>query len=172
MALVSAIYIITALYPLGLGSKMALVGPDFLRWHIADIGFPVMVGLVFLRSRGYNPNVTWRTIQQRIGFGLVLSYGYEIAAGRMVASLEGEKEIPYIGGFDWVDIVAYTIGAVLAIGLCQPLYKAELELAARKDEAVRAEKARIRELRSERKKATITAGARSKHGRKRSRKRQ
>ena len=168
MALLSAIYIITALYPLGLGSKMALVGPDFLRWHIADIGFPVMVGLVFLRSRGYNPNVTWRTIQQRIGFGLLISYTYEIAVGRIIASLEGD--VPHIGGFDWLDMAAYTIGAGLAIALCQPLYTTELKLASARAEATRAEDARNRELRNEQKKAAARTQT-SKHGRKRSRKR-
>lgn len=123
--------VIASLYPIGLGFKFLMVGPDFLRFHLTDIGFPVSVGLLLfvkyswgLRKSPYYQSldvVTEQRLLQRIRrnfmvLGLLLSYGYETAIG-IFYQLHPDKTPILIGNFDWDDMLMYSLGGLAGFSL-------------------------------------------------------
>jgi hypothetical protein len=119
--------VLLSLYPMGVGFKAAVIGPEFLRFHLSDIGFSVFVGFVLyshFRS-GFeknNPNFgrdgladTAQALRHRkvtLVIGLIVSYVYESLTG-LLYSLRPDMEVKLVGKFDWWDIVDYTLGAAL-----------------------------------------------------------
>lgn len=120
-ALKAALACVAALYPLGLGAKVAGFGSEFLRWHVADIGFPVIIGYgVLLHLATNRHGYTWRIAQKLMVVALMMCYAYEVAAGQLVTRFAQHNQL--IGSFDWVDIAAYTIGALAAIACMERLH--------------------------------------------------
>ncbi len=123
--------VLLALYPMGVGFKASVTGPEFLRWHLSDIGFPVFVGFVLYQHfrSGFeknNPDLgkdvladTAQALRHRkalLVIGLLISYAYETFTG-MLYRLRPDMKAELVGKFDWWDIVNYTLGAALCYGL-------------------------------------------------------
>jgi hypothetical protein len=123
--------VLLALYPMGVGFKASVTGPEFLRWHLSDIGFPVFVGFVLYQHfrSGFekdNPDIgkdmladTAQRLRHRkalLVIGLVVSYTYETFTG-MLYRLKPNMKAELVGKFDWWDIVNYTFGAALCYSL-------------------------------------------------------
>lgn len=116
------------LYLIGMGAKLTLIGPDFVRFYVGDIGFPVMTGYVL--GHLASSWTVWRHIHDEhaandarfkrqmvtLGIALVLSYGYELLVGWAYTSISG-TETALVGSFDPIDMLMYTIGAGAA-ALC------------------------------------------------------
>lgn len=119
--------VLLTLYPIGVGFKATLIGPEFLRFHLSDIGFPVFVGFMLYHHfrSGFEKNnpdlgkdqladmaqeLRQRKMASIIGLGV--SYAYECFAG-LLYRLRPDMEVQLVGDFDWWDIVNYTLGAVL-----------------------------------------------------------
>jgi hypothetical protein len=122
---------IASLYPIGLGFKFLMVGPEFFRFHLTDIGFPVSVGLLLFTKYSWslakNPYyqsldlVDEQRLLQRVRrnfmvLGLLLSYGYETAIG-LFYQTHPDKTPMLIGNFDWGDMLMYTLGALAGFSL-------------------------------------------------------
>lgn len=137
-----------ALYPMGVGFKSAAIGPEFLRFHLSDIGFPVFVGYTMyhhfrLGFEKNNPQLghdaladmaqKLRHRKVALAVGLIVSYGYEVFTG-FLYGLRPDMEPWLVGDFDWWDIVNYTLGAALCYLLlrfwAQKLAAAQVEQAA------------------------------------------
>lgn len=131
----AAVYLVILLYPIGVACKGIEWGPQFMRYHLADVGFPVMIGwawTTFKRSRwswpvGRNENETryvqsinWIiAMRMYCSFALVLSYGYELLEGVLHAYVAPQfirthTHYP-LGGFDWADMACYTLGTIAAL---------------------------------------------------------
>ena len=120
-----------SLYPVGVGCKFAILGPEFMRFHLSDIGFPLMLGysLFLHRKRGvtkvvgskkfYSLGETLVVLRHRknsLLIALGLSYAYETIVGLMYWSRK-DLSVQLIGTFDPLDMVMYTVGAMLGLGL-------------------------------------------------------
>ncbi len=129
----SLLLVLMALYPIGVGFKSAVIGPEFVRFHLSDIGFPVFIGYTLYHHfrSGFtknNPDIgkdaladTAQALRHRKGtlaVALVLSYLYEVSTGWLY-SLRPDLEPWLVGTFDWWDIVNYTLGATLAYTVMQ-----------------------------------------------------
>ncbi|HET9412375.1 MAG TPA: hypothetical protein VFO38_06090 [Candidatus Saccharimonadales bacterium] len=152
-------WVTISLYGLGTGLKFAQVGPEWVRWHMGDIGFPLFAAVIF--SRGVAARFSWdrsmpkleraeRAVQYggvwRRGalIGFVVSVGYEVLAGAIIFKLKQEnpdsKEELGVGGFDWWDIAHYGLGALIGWTLWNMwLNRAKLWLRAEQEGAVAAE---------------------------------
>ncbi|HKX24594.1 MAG TPA: hypothetical protein VJM46_05115 [Candidatus Saccharimonadales bacterium] len=124
-------WVLLALYPMGVGFKSAVIGPEFLRFHLSDIGFPVFVGFTLYHHfrSGFEKNNdrlgkdlladTAQALRHRrvtLVIGLLLSYGYEVFTG-LLYSPRPDLEPWLVGAFDWWDIANYTLGAALCYTL-------------------------------------------------------
>lgn len=118
-----------SLCAIGGGLKFLELGPEWVRFHISDLGFPFAVAyLVCARREGS----FWVDAKSRVDsakatlevgrwwrLGMVLALGlsitYEIVSGLVVAELRsrGIGPVAGVGGFDVVDIVCSTVGAAL-----------------------------------------------------------
>ena len=122
-----AYFALMATYPIGLGFKITSLGPDFVRFHLGDIGFPLFAGLITTQfaTAGYmrgvkkygepadvSERVRARVSLMKFGltFGLILSYGYEAGVGYLYSRTDVQAQ--YVGRFDFIDIAMYTLGAV------------------------------------------------------------
>jgi hypothetical protein len=120
-------WVLLALYPIGVGFKAAVIGPEFLRFHLSDIGFPVAIGhMLYGRFRsGFEKNNdelgkdlladTAQALRHRRGtliVALLLSYAYE-GFTELLYSLRPDLDAWLVGKFDWWDIANYTLGAAL-----------------------------------------------------------
>ena len=124
---------ISLLYMIGLGCKFAAIGPEFFRYHLTDIGFPVAIGLLLfsLYERGLVYNDYFRGLDQFhkalmimrhkrtfVLIALGLSYAYEIGVELMYQSRPGVTP-SMVGRFDWQDMLMYTLGAGLGLAIIQ-----------------------------------------------------
>jgi hypothetical protein len=127
-----ALYMIGAsLYPLGVGCKFAILGSQFMRFHLSDIGFPLMLGYSIFMHRQhsvdddktseefYSLEATLVVLRRRstsLLIALGLSYAYETVVGLMYSSRD-DMAVQMIGNFDLLDMVMYTVGTCLGLAL-------------------------------------------------------
>jgi|GEM_PF-5265477 len=143
---------ISLLYMIGLGCKFAAIGPEFFRYHLTDIGFPVAIGLLLfsLYERGLiysehfvaldGPNQVLLLTRLKRTFILIalgLSYAYEIGVELMYRA-RPEATPSLVGRFDWQDMIMYTIGAGLGLGIIQ-FCLSKVKLVLRERDAAQAE---------------------------------
>lgn len=141
LKLTAVIYLIAACYPLGMFFKCLVIGPDFLRWHLTDLGFAVAISILTFHGSDQEPepNNYWKpghpwhmpdgdNLDQRPmlrnlreqhsyrrfynGFCLMLSFGYEFFTGALYYFTDIKVEL--IGNFDVWDMVGYSAGAAIA----------------------------------------------------------
>ena len=114
------------LYPLGNAYKVAAVGPEFMRFHLGDIGFPPAVALFLfvvyslLVGREVSTDASGPTIELLMAdnrrkmacavTAFVLSLGYEWVSGSLADQLSDSTN-PGIGHFDWIDVACYALGS-------------------------------------------------------------
>src|ERR1044072_9475177 len=115
------------LYVLGGGLKFAVMGPEILRRHLSDVGFPAAISIHVL-TRSHYP-VSLSSHEQackdqakhdhqlflRVLIALGLSYAYEIVTGLLYSV--SDMSVKVVGSFDWTDIAVYTIGAGCAVAI-------------------------------------------------------
>lgn len=133
-ALHHGVRLVSDLYMLGVVSKFGEIGPDFLRWHVGDIGFPVTLMLLFTLFadplgkdwfhkstdiQKVNTLISYTNMRMTfLGVALAISIAYEVFAGQLVNSLNGHGLVAVgIGNFDWIDVAAYVLGASVAFVL-------------------------------------------------------
>jgi hypothetical protein len=158
------------LYPLGIALKVGEVGPDWVRWYLADVGFPVVVGwaiaeLIMLAhdttpakrlSERLRQHVRLLKVQLvGLAVALLLAVLYELVIGHAAEAVR--RTYPdthvYAGGFDWIDIACYVLGSVTAGGVFW-YWRARVKaiipevLATEKVEATRATADAVRDRRS------------------------
>lgn len=119
-------FALMATYPIGLGFKLIGIGPDFVRFHLADIGFPLFAGWIttqfmemgYMRSaKKYGESAdSGHLLQTRVSLmkfgliaGLLFSYAYESGIGYLYSRTDVQAQ--YVGRFDIIDMVMYTLGA-------------------------------------------------------------
>lgn len=140
--LYEAPFLIAMIYPIGVGFKIVQVGPEFVRFYVADIGFPVFFGLAYgeyiayqaTRDKAGQPvldrysksRITHRAKTRAMVIALAISYGYEILTGYIYRS-NPDVSVSLVGNFDWVDMLMYTLGAGSALVIYR-LYGATLDL--------------------------------------------
>lgn len=130
LAIDNIIVLVAYCYGLGVSLKLASIGPEFARYYLADIGFPVMLVLFMsvlssyvrryddkstedLRIRSARLHDVARLWLVPVAF--TVSLGYELFSGLVHARADGP--VPYIGNFDWLDVVMYAIGSLVLAGL-------------------------------------------------------
>ncbi|SRR6266550_350021 len=130
-----AYWLVALTYAVGVGLKITGIGPDFVRFHLSDVGFPLLLGgaladraiRLYKRNRpsGLPERVTPMLLRLRmlsVVFALVLSVGYEVLGPQVLyASHPGAKAM-LVGRFDWLDITAYCLGVVLGVAILQWQY--------------------------------------------------
>ncbi len=129
-------YLLGLLYTVGALTKFFALGPSWVRWHLADIGFPVMLLLLMTLIKQLTmvpaladakDDTAFLKLRLEINaarfkmltFALVISVGYEVFTGLWLvprAKNKGMQNIP-IGEFDWVDIACYVLGSVAAAAI-------------------------------------------------------
>lgn len=124
--LMFAYRLLAALYVIGNGFKFLVIGPQVIRFYLADFGFPAFVsatiGILLLHNvtgMGLSTaNIVKRLAPKMLRWvipsALMLSYTYESFMGYAHAVLGDELQGNPIGTFDWWDILAYTLGAITA----------------------------------------------------------
>lgn len=146
--------IIAALYPTGVLLKFSGFGPDWLRFYLADFGFPVFVAMTLsallgprlihfsdektLAVRYENIFLDIRFKERMLLVAVVLSIAYEAIAGfiHWVNDSRAEQvDMQGVGTFDVIDVVMYVLGAAVAFGcfvsatiLLRPFYQKAREL--------------------------------------------
>lgn len=154
--IVGSLELLVVTYPLGVILKITLIGPDFVRWHLADLGFvpalaAILVGPAWLTNKR---KLKSELVSERINFrcrftrvyrvflfiaaALAIAYEYIAGWGVTVLRARGEADGIHIGAFDGIDVVFYLVGGSLALYLATKLIQLlELELTS----ALQAEKA-------------------------------
>lgn len=127
-ARLNALYMMgVSLYPLGVGCKFAILGPEFLRFHLSDIGFPLAIGFVILlfRTNGLKSEPSYehalvvvRYRRTSLLIALTLSYLFEISLGALYTTHRDVK-VQMTGNFDPLDMVMYTVGAGFGLVLLE-----------------------------------------------------
>lgn len=129
-----ALRIVALLYGIGVSAKFAELGPEFLRWYVGDIGFPVafMMLLTSIAAKNHDELVAnkyssdlecWQSARHLANVRIVttivmfgVSVAYEVFAGFIVARIESAGvQNPGIGSFDWLDVVMYAFGSLVAV---------------------------------------------------------
>ncbi len=123
-----AIRLIALLYALGATAKFGHIGPELLRFYVADIGFPVFIGLIFIKMilGSANERLTVKAVTETMELrkksiyvfagAFVICVGYEVSAGFLVSEFTKRGLVSYgVGAFDWFDVLAYAVGATFAI---------------------------------------------------------
>lgn len=126
------IHAIAWLYPVGMLLKFSGFGPDFLRYWLGDVGFPVFIASMFVslmmrrvdRVDPAKDYAMWLRDRRSfttlnlwaLGVAFLLSLGYEVMTGVMNATgPEGYSSHDFgIGSFDPIDVLMYAIGSGLA----------------------------------------------------------
>lgn len=126
---VGVVDVLVSLYIIGMGFKVGMIGHWFLRWYVADIGFPAMESFViFTPILLYVSRSDWfrklepldryeRVLHYRrntLVVALCISYVYELAAGGLYA-LRPELPAYMVGKTDPWDLVCYTLGGGLGL---------------------------------------------------------
>jgi hypothetical protein len=144
-ALNAGIGILVAFYFIGVISKVGEFGPEFVRYHLGDIGFPVATAGILLSISQLRAGPTSRSMSDLERFtyhrdqasgwmkfiviGLVLAYAYEIVVPAILYGIADQKGITEnlpVGNFDWLDMLAYTLGATLGF-ICAFLLKRRMQ---------------------------------------------
>jgi len=127
IAIEQSIELLAWLYGIGVALKLSGWGLDFGRYHLSDIGFPVMLitlAALFLehRQRYDDRSTEPKRMQSDMNYAknrlklvpaaLGLSVAYEVFAGYVNRTTE--VPVPYIGDFDWIDIAMYVLGSAAA----------------------------------------------------------
>lgn len=146
-----SITLLTWIYAIGVILKMSGLGPEFGRYYLADIGFPVVliyVASLFLESRlKYEDRSTEDKLLRSdmqyaknrlklVPVALGIAICYELLAGYINRS--AEAPVPYIGDFDWIDVLMYIVGSAATAGLLLwklSLYRAFFNSAQRLEDA-------------------------------------
>lgn len=120
------------LYMVGTSCKVVGIGPELFRFWLGDSGFPVAIAALLTygieRRQRQDPrhSQTERLEQlirntsnhMRLLVGcIVMSYAYEVVSGTLVRLVKRDHPNAKLlmGGFDWGDIAAYTIGGCLGL---------------------------------------------------------
>lgn len=175
----SLIRLIESMYSVGLGAKMLIVGPAFIRWHLTDFGFTVAIAalLYVAAARGAKIDSEYERKNYRLAvileydlhrvtlvLALLLSYGYEVTVW-FIYRQHPKTEVQFVGNFDWIDMLMYTLGAIAAFVCYRSIYLAmmrdveEYEEATRNLEAAQVEYSRAAKAarKASRKKQVYTA---------------
>lgn len=114
------------IYGLGCVLKFMVLGPDFVRWHLADVGFPAMIVAAYVALYGYwykkiqpiedyaraKRSLAEATVAQFAApIAVLISCAYEFSAH--AAQTSAQAGPVYVGRFDWVDIVCYVVGGLV-----------------------------------------------------------
>jgi hypothetical protein len=123
-------------YPLSLGLKGLVIGPDWIRWHLGDFGFQFFLFLaittVMKTTRHLNIGVDGNVLEHRerlLRFGIshyrkafiigfCISVAYELFTGLAYARA-GVTNPLGAGSFDWFDIVVYALGAAAGLAVIE-----------------------------------------------------
>lgn len=172
------LHLMIEVYAIGLLCKILVIGPAVLRWHFADIGFPVACGYmvseigIFLRRRraaemSDRECVDYVLFMRQfmiVWFG-VLSIGYEFFTGFMYA--QTGLDVALTGTTDPVDILMYVIGVAIAIWfirrekrIIREHWLAEDEAATRRAEEEKRARRRERKQMQQRRRVGTTKKAR------------
>lgn len=109
---------LAVIYFFGASLKVTMLGPDWLRYHMGDFGFPVAIAYIYGFSHEAADDDTLDVLRRRtriLYFTLALSIGYELFCGLMINVLGLKSTFPFIGGFDPIDIVMYVLGTLSAL---------------------------------------------------------
>lgn len=155
----AVIRLIECTYSIGLGAKFLIIGPAFIRWHLTDFGFTVAIGALLYHSAAHGAKLRseyenehyrfavkleYTLRRATLVFALLLSYGYEVLVWFFYRQ-HPTKKVQYVGNFDWIDILMYSLGALAAYFCFRSIYLAMLrdiedyERAKREFEAAQAE---------------------------------
>ncbi len=123
-----------SLYGIGNVLKFGLIGPSFIRWHLGDFGFCIVICAflyIFFVENGIQAELAMGKIKEkdisktlkrmRVGFltnagiAFVVCMIYELAADILVIiSLDKDTGI---GSFDPIDVAAYTVATLCLISV-------------------------------------------------------
>ena len=159
--LLGCLGLVACLYPVSLGIKYGVIGPQWLRWHLADLLFTIMWGNVFqiihwhiVRKRYAGTSsmdarirflAKMRSWRKSLVAALILALSYEVLSELVFVPLIGPGLL--IGGFDLIDVICYVVGFVLGwgfIGYCTMKGLSQIDediVQEMKDEDARAERA-------------------------------
>ncbi|HEX7483539.1 MAG TPA: hypothetical protein VF281_00140 [Candidatus Saccharimonadales bacterium] len=123
-------------YPLSLGLKGLVIGPDWIRWHLGDFGFQFFLFLAIITvmrtSMHLNIGVNGMVLEHRerllrfgishyrkaFIIGLCMSVAYELFTGFAYAR-SGVANPLGAGSFDWFDVVVYALGAATGLAVIE-----------------------------------------------------
>lgn len=124
MAIDRMIELLTSLYFIGVALKISGLGPDFGRYHLADIGFPVVLiaaaGLFLEYWRRYEDRSTQlKDLQSDMKYAknrlklVPVAFGLSVVYELFAAYLHRTSPTPVlnVGDFDWIDIAMYAFGS-------------------------------------------------------------
>lgn len=114
------IALIALLYPIGKVLQFWLIGPGWIRWYMADIGWVSCIALILAFGR----IASGRTLLDKMVTGVHLAFGVAVLVELFQLSL-GKPRVAREGVFsaagDWVDLVIfllmYVMNLLLFLGL-------------------------------------------------------
>jgi len=110
------LHVMVAIYLVGVALKATIIGPDWLRFHLADFGFPVMVASLLLR--GLRPGETLEEYLSRYRMLLLVALGlsiaYEISCG-LLYYWRSDLTVVGVGRFDPIDVGLYALGTATGL---------------------------------------------------------
>lgn len=125
-----SLFLLATSYPIGVACKVLTLGPEFFRYYLADLGFPIAVSVFLLiplelglsqrnfqfinGSHRIRIEMLFSARRFALAIALLLSYSYELTIG-VLYNLNPDVQGQVIGNFDWLDMLMYTIGAALAL---------------------------------------------------------
>lgn len=125
--------LLATLYPIGVGLKLLPLGPDFLRFHLSDIGAPLAIAEIIMILLAWVTKQEWRYTRadawyqsrlwyarmhiRAVAVGWAVVCIYEVGVGLLYDIRAPGVKAVIIGKFDWVDIVMYTLGALCGLYL-------------------------------------------------------
>lgn len=116
-------------FAFGITFKYMLIGPDYIRWHLSDVGLPMCLILLAARFRMATYRfgepvrdgeatrrsvIEARVMERYTPWVFVLCLTYELASEVLLSS-----RFSYMGGFDIVDVVCYALGSSLLWAVCR-----------------------------------------------------
>jgi len=151
------------LWPTGLLAKILVLGPEFLRWYVADIGFVLVLPALAILEQAVPPRSSYaneplsaiyrrtldklgltRTVVKVAFIGVVC---YELLMG-LIYWRYPDINVQDVGSTDPIDILMYTIGLIVGLKLLKTIeapYTRQLKLAEETErEAPRTVKAAVR----------------------------
>lgn len=126
------------LYPTGEAMQQFGIGPNFIRWHLSDVGFPAALSVVWaahrhvdakpesLRSNLSDEEAVRKyseTLLRSIPVFVLLAIGFEYLSGAYYAIADMKQGYPVarsgIGDFDPIDVACYVAGGVVAFAIAR-----------------------------------------------------